>query len=107
MEGTKVDSTLNLQKTSNSTQIHECFLKLKKFCRLYSAKIKPADIFSFSLLSVALFDFANSVLEYYMCLGASLVTQRVKNLPAVWETWVQPLGWEAPVEKGTLPNPVF
>ena len=36
-----------------------------------------------------------------MCLGASLVTQRVKNLPAVWETWVQPLGWEAPLEKKT------
>ena len=25
----------------------------------------------------------------------------VKNLPAVWETWVQFLGWEDPPEKGT------
>jgi len=25
----------------------------------------------------------------------------VKNPPAIWETWVQPLGWEDPVEKGT------
>ena len=25
---------------------------------------------------------------------ASLVAQRVKNLPAMWETWVQSLGWE-------------
>ena len=24
----------------------------------------------------------------------------VKNLPAMWETWVQPLGWEDPLEKG-------
>ena len=24
---------------------------------------------------------------------ASLVTQLVKNLPAMWETWVQSLGW--------------
>ena len=24
----------------------------------------------------------------------------VKNLPAMWETWVQFLGWEAPLEKG-------
>ena len=24
----------------------------------------------------------------------------VKNLPAMWETWVRPLGWEDPVEKG-------
>ena len=24
----------------------------------------------------------------------------VKNLPTVWETWVQSLGWEDPLEKG-------
>ena len=27
---------------------------------------------------------------------ASLVTQMVKNLPAMWETQVQSLGWEDP-----------
>ena len=31
---------------------------------------------------------------------ASLVAQMVKNLPAMWETWVQYLGWEDPLEKG-------
>ena len=31
---------------------------------------------------------------------ASLVAQRVKNLPAMWETWVQSPGWEDPLEKG-------
>ena len=31
---------------------------------------------------------------------ASLVTQMAKNLPAVWETWVQSLGWEDPLEDG-------
>ena len=31
---------------------------------------------------------------------ASLVTQLVKNPPATWETWVQSLGWEKPLEKG-------
>ena len=30
---------------------------------------------------------------------ASLVTQTVKNLPAMQETWVQYLGWEDPLEK--------
>ena len=34
---------------------------------------------------------------------ASLVAQTVKNLPALWETWVQSLGWEDPLEKGTAP----
>ena len=24
----------------------------------------------------------------------------VKNLPAMWETWVQSLGWEDPLEEG-------
>ena len=31
---------------------------------------------------------------------ASFVAQSVKNLPAVQETWVPPLGWEDPREKG-------
>ena len=31
---------------------------------------------------------------------ASLVAQMVKNLPAMWETWVLALGWEDPLEKG-------
>ena len=33
--------------------------------------------------------------------GTSLVAQKIKNLPAVWETWVQSLGWEDPLEKET------
>ena len=37
---------------------------------------------------------------------ASFVAQLVKNLPAMWETWVWSLGWEDPLEKG-LPAPVF
>ena len=31
---------------------------------------------------------------------ASLVAQLVKNPPAKRETWVRPLGWEDPLEKG-------
>ena len=40
------------------------------------------------------------------CLGSdycahvfSLVAQTVKNLPAMWETWVRSLGWEDPLEE--------
>ena len=29
----------------------------------------------------------------------SLVAQTVKRLSTVWETWVQALGWEDPLEK--------
>ena len=31
---------------------------------------------------------------------ASLVAQLVKDLPAMWKTWVQSLDWEDPLEKG-------
>jgi len=34
------------------------------------------------------------------CSWASLVAQLIKNLPAMWETWVQSLGWKDPLEKG-------
>ena len=38
--------------------------------------------------------------DYNISSGASLVTQMVKNLYAVWETQVQSLDWEDPLEKG-------
>ena len=36
----------------------------------------------------------------YPLVGASLIAQLVKNLPAMWETWVQSLGWEDSLEEG-------
>ena len=43
------------------------------------------------------------IFEKYMKINlpsqASLVTQTVKNPPAMWETWVQSLGWEDPLEE--------
>ena len=35
------------------------------------------------------------------------MAQLVKNLPAMWETWVQSLGWEDPLEKGTATHSTF
>ena len=32
--------------------------------------------------------------------GAWQATHLVKNLPAMWESWVQSLHWEVPLEKG-------
>ena len=40
--------------------------------------------------------------SFYQEAWASPVAQLVKNLPAVWETWVQSLGWEDPLEKGKV-----
>ena len=36
-----------------------------------------------------------------------LVSQLVKNPPAMWETWLQSPSWEDPLEKGRLPTAVF
>ena len=38
-----------------------------------------------------------------MCIWPSLVAQMVKNLPAMWETWVQSLGWEDPFRRAWQP----
>ena len=46
-------------------------------------------------------------LESYHLLGASPVTQSVKNLSAIQETWVQFLGQEDPLEKEMATPPVF
>ena len=41
----------------------------------------------------------------HMGLWASQVAQMVKNLPTVWEIWVQSLSQEDPLEKG-MANPL-
>ena len=38
---------------------------------------------------------------------AFLVAQMVKNLPAMWETWVNSLDWEDPLEEDMQPTTVF
>ena len=45
-------------------------------------------------------------LPTYFLKGASLVAQRVNHLPAMWETRVQSLGQEEPLEKEMV-NPLW
>ena len=52
------------------------------------------------LLKETLIVFNISLFSYW----ASLVAQIVKNPPAMWETWVQSLSWEDPLEKGKAPH---
>ena len=35
---------------------------------------------------------------------ASLVVEIAKNMPVMWETWVQSLGWEDPLKEGIATN---
>ena len=39
--------------------------------------------------------------------GFIVVAQLVKNSPAMWDTWVQSLGWEDPLEKGKATHSRF
>ena len=38
--------------------------------------------------------------SYVMLFNLFLMAQLVKNLPAMWGTWVCSLGWDGPLEKG-------
>ena len=43
----------------------------------------------------------------HIYIWASLVAQLVKNLPAMWETWVRSLGWKITWRRERLPSPLF
>ena len=52
-----------------------------------------------TVISIRLLGGLNIICNLFSKLYA-LMTQRVKNPPAMRETWVRSLGWEDPLEKG-------
>ena len=60
------------------------FLPVLQLCCLFSGKVLDCTCFR----------------NKFQYSWASLVAQLVKYPPAMWETWVQSLGWEDPLEKG-------
>ena len=54
------------------------------------------------MFSVLLIKYPGIELMGYM--GTSLVAQRLKRLPAMWETWVRSLSREDPLEKEMAPH---
>ena len=50
-------------------------------------------------LSFITFIYPSVFMVLFSLRRVSLVAQLVKNLPAMWETWVQFLGWKDPLEK--------
>ena len=60
------------------------------------------------LLSPEVFFFLCFLLAQKLERGLSfMVTQTVKNWPAMWETWVRSLVWEGPLEQEIAPTPAF
>ena len=69
---------------------------LSKFQILCLNDQNPPDL----ILTFLLFLLLSFIHYFLMYEEASLVAQMVKSLPAMWETQVQTLGWEDPLEKG-------
>ena len=57
----------------------------------------PFKLYTWGLNTTICLEIIKSWLWQYW---AYLVAQLVKNMPAMWETWVRSLGWEDPLEKG-------
>ena len=71
-------------------------LDLRSLCLGNPSSIKRNLKLYFLAILVHRWVYSYSLLRWW----ASLVTQTVKNLPAIQETQVQSLGWEDPLEKG-------
>ena len=54
-----------------------------------------------------MFIFAHVKNSFKYQMWASLVVQLVENLPAMWETWIQSLGWEDALEEGMATHSCF
>ena len=52
------------------------------------------------LVVFPVYQFSFGSLPSHGCYISYLLAQKVKNLPAMWETQVQSLGWEDALEKG-------
>ena len=76
--------------------------RYKLLCKNQICKIQLYSTDNYSRYNKIMME-KNMKKNIYVCMciyWASLVTQLVKNLPAMWETWVRSLNQEDPLEKG-------
>ena len=66
-------------------------VELPVFLRVFLSFLKEVVVMMLSLIINCI-----KALSHISYLYVYIVTQMVKNLPAVWETWVQSLGQEDP-----------
>ena len=66
------------------------------FSSLFSSSLN----LSLAVLNLLFKQFTEFLASVVASIRASLVAQRLKLLPAMWETWVGNLGREDPLEKG-------
>ena len=81
--------SLGSELVFNDVMFHSLFLQLCSF-----------PFYSVVFIILFLSSHISELLVFLcVCFGASLVVQ-LKNPTAMWETWVQSLGWENLLEKG-------
>ena len=66
--------------------------------------LKELDITEQLNNNILFLNFRSSTMSDLPDTRASLVAQRLKRLPAMWEIWVQSLGREDPLEKEMAPH---
>ena len=84
------------------------FLILSYMNCLYILKINPLSVPLFAVI----FSHSEGCLFILFIISSTvqkllIVAQIVKNPPAMWETWVGPLGWDDSLEKKMGTTPVF
>ena len=71
-----------------------------------SLKMRQFNPMSDSEIIASIYFFLSTTFSI-LILDLVLVAQLVKNLPAMWETSVQSLGWEDSLEKGKASHSIF
>ena len=69
----------------------ECPWPFLLFCWLHGKLILPR---------LKLTSGPENIMVDFILAMAGFLAQMVKNLPAMWETWVQSLSWKDPLEEG-------
>ena len=78
-------------------------LTILKLNLLFTYILQPPPPPQFWWLSLSVLCFFSLLLDL---IRVSLLAKLLKNLPTMRETWVQSLGWEDPLEKGTGEYPL-
>ena len=66
---------------------------------MLSKSLIQFSVDGWSCVPSLVFTWDQTMVEVRKIMGASPVAQRLKRLPAMWETHVRSLGWEDPLEK--------
>ena len=77
-----------------------CYKHCKGFPRISGSKESGCDAGDYSSIPGLGKSTRKGMGYAFRSFWAPLVAQLVKNPPAMWETWVQSLGWENPLEEG-------